>query len=60
MTATITATITVQKGSAYSHLNGQSYPVVEIVGTRVTVLIDHQKVDFYNTPRWTEAKIGGV
>lgn len=53
-------TIQVQKGSAYAHLNGQVFDVVEVVGTRVTVKIDGANVDFYNTQRLKEVKIMGV
>lgn len=52
----MTATIHVQADSPYAHLNGQSFPVVNVViGTSITVLIDGANVDF----RWTEAKIWG-
>lgn len=56
----MTATIQIQKGSAYNHFNGQTFDVVEVVGTRVTVKIDGVNVDFYNTTRLKEVKIGGV
>lgn len=41
------AKINVQPGSAYAHLNGQSFTVVNRCGTRTTVSINGVSTDFY-------------
>jgi hypothetical protein len=47
MTTKVTAKLNVQKGSAYAHLNGQVFEVVQIIGRNLLVLdISGTKTDF--------------
>lgn len=41
------AVLQVKPGSAYAHLNGQTFEVVEQCGRRTSVRVNHQTTDFY-------------
>ena len=38
----------VKDGSGYTHLNNQEFPIIEAVGSRVSLNIDGQTTDFFN------------